>query len=151
MTCHLLIVDLSAWDTCVLFTTFCLLYWCAQGLLTFSAVRLSVSSFMLRVFIHWMWVLSRDINIWIYLHLVHADTQFNQHYLLKMSSFFFPPRVYFWLLYQKLGVPRYVNLGLGLFVWSNVDFGNVESRNALSGVYWAVLAEAWKVEFLRVI
>jgi hypothetical protein len=32
-----------------------------------------------------------------------------------------------------------------------VDFGNVESRNALSGVYWAVLAEAWKVEFLRVI
>jgi hypothetical protein len=70
---------------------------CVQG--SSPSIRFSVSGLMWRSLIHLDLSFAQgDKNWWIFI-LLHANCQLNQHYLLKMLSFF--PTGWFWLLCQR--------------------------------------------------
>jgi hypothetical protein len=74
---------------------------CSRLLPTFSSIRFSVSSFMLRCLNHLDLILHRVINM--YLFLFFYMQTFSLTSIICWRCFLFSI-VYFWLLYQKSGV-----------------------------------------------
>jgi hypothetical protein len=88
---------------------------CSLFFPTLFSVRFIVLDFILRSLfhLHLNFVLGDKIGFTFI--ILDADTQLDQHYLLKMVSFF---SLYSWLLYQKLDGHMYLCLGLQ-FIFSD--------------------------------
>ena len=114
MRLHLLSVDLSAWAISVLFRKSYPVPMSSRPSPTLSSIRFNVSQFMLRTLIQLELSFVQGDKYGSICSLLLVDIQFDQHHLLEMFflSFIFP--VCSWLLYQRLGVHRYVDLCLGL-------------------------------------
>ena len=89
MRSHLSIFDHRAWAIGVLFRKFSPVPMSSRLFPIFSAIRFSVSSFMLRSLVHLELNFVQGDKYGSIFILLHSDSQLDQHHLLKMFSFFY--------------------------------------------------------------
>jgi hypothetical protein len=111
MITHLSIINIRLWAIGFMFRLFSPISICSKLFFTFSSIRLSVYSFMLRSLIHIdsdfvQSVMNRD------LFALYADIQLDQHHLLKIFSI-----VCFCLLCKKIKCPYLCGLIFGSLMW----------------------------------
>ena len=89
MVSHLLTVDLITWAIGILFRKYPPLPLHSRLFPTFSSIRFSVSSIMLRFLIYWDLSFVQSAKCWSICILLYADSQLEQHHLFKILLFLF--------------------------------------------------------------